>query len=185
MNTVRNSVPIEAVRARRASAVGGSVTSVGGGAVIGGQGTCGQGTARMVARRVRRHQAPVARFSAAAGELILPEHEADGGRVRGQRRAKQRLHDLGLLAQPLEQRRHVGGRAALEGEAVEPQPEIDARLVGRHEVGRAGDVAGLVAEVLRGPGALVVWASRSWTGPSASVWNSGSMRSRVIDANRW
>src|SRR5262245_41996045 len=65
MNTVRNNVPIVAVRAVRAGADGERGTSLGGGAVIGwdGQGTCGQGIARNVARRVRRHQAPVARRS--------------------------------------------------------------------------------------------------------------------------
>ena len=91
----------------------------------------------------------------------------------------------GLLAQPLDQRRHVGGRPALEGEAVEPELEVDARLVRRDEVGRAGDVAGLVAQVLRRSRPRRRFAPAFGRGPSASVWNSGSMRSRVIDANRW
>src|SRR4051812_13615992 len=64
MNTVRNSVPSEALRAGRAGAVADAGRSVGGGAVMSDdQGVRGQGTARKVARRVRRHQAPVAAAS--------------------------------------------------------------------------------------------------------------------------
>ena len=48
-----------------------------------------------------------------------------------QRRAEERLYDPGLLAQVLDQRRYVVGGAALEGEAVEPETEIDARLMRR------------------------------------------------------
>jgi len=76
--------------------------------------------------------------------------------VGRQPRAEQRLDELRFLAQPFDQRVHVVGRAALEGEAVEPQPEVDARLVGRDEVGRPVNFPWLVVQVLGGPGGLVV-----------------------------
>src|SRR6187549_3092445 len=162
MNTVRNSVPIEAVRAVRGGAAveaGAGGAGSGGSAVIGlrSRGLGNSGAGDRGHRREAGSPPPGAggAFLGGAGELILPEHEADRRRMKGQPGAKQRLHDLGLLAQALEQRGDVSGRTALEGETVKPEPEIDARLVRRHEIGPAGGVAGLVPEVLGGPSRVV------------------------------
>src|SRR5438552_16326137 len=70
-------------------------------------------------------------FFGGAREPVLPENETDRGGVGRQRAAKQRLDELGLLAEALDQRRDVAGRLALEGKAVEPEAEIDAGLMGR------------------------------------------------------
>src|SRR4030095_10750713 len=113
MNTVRNSVPMEAARAVRAGASEDAGRSVGGGDVIGG-------ASMRAGYRMEGRQAgpspPGARGASfvGAGELVLPEHQADGGGVGRQRSAEQRLHDLRLLADALREHRHVVRRAALE-----------------------------------------------------------------------
>ena len=59
-----------------------------------------------------------------------------------------------VAAQPVEQRRHVGGGPLPEGQAVEPQPEVHARLVRGREGRGARRVARLVAERVGAPGSV-------------------------------
>ena len=138
MNTVRNSVPIDA-RSHGCMTGGGRRD----------HGTVAQGTARLGPRRVRRHQAPVARFSSGLVNWYCQNTRRTAAGCGGSGARNSGCTTSGSPHSRSSNVVHVGGRAALEAETVEPQPEIDARLVGRHEVGRAGDVARLVPQVLR------------------------------------
>ena len=140
------------------------------------------------ATRARGHQAPVARRSARLAKTIAPVDDAHGGGVRRERLAKEGLHGGRILAHSLDERGDVRRLAAAKGEAVEPELEVDPRLVRRHEVGRAPRIARLVPQIVRRPAAVVracLLESGRRIARRASVCSSGSIRSRVIDAKRW
>src|SRR3569623_1260518 len=84
-------------------------------------------------------------------ETIVPKRQTYSPNVGWRRWGKQRRDRLRILAQGAEQARHVAWLAPREGEAVEPQQEVDPWLMGRHERGRSVDRTGLVLEHQRGP----------------------------------
>ena len=133
--TVRNSVPSEAAR--------GCGTGRGRGwswgRIASGRGR--RGWRRRARGATRRRW----RALGAAGELIAPVDDADGGgcgRAGGARNSG--CTAARILAQALEQRRpRRAARVARKREAVEPELEVDARLVRRDEVGGAVESPGL------------------------------------------
>ena len=75
-------------------------------------------------------------FLGGGGEAVVVEDDADGLGFGGQGIDEEWLHDRRLAAQVLEQRADVAGHVA-EAEPVEPEQEVDARLVRRDERRRA------------------------------------------------
>ena len=150
---VRNSVPSEALRRPSASGAGRRATTV----VIGLGARTGDGAAHRHARA--RHQAPVARRSAAAGEVVLPVDDAHGGGVRRER---------------------VGETAA----ARRRDPRTFARRAWRRKRARAAERRGrrTRAGSRRAAGAAPRSRARAADRPACARGRAGSRRAVVVGA---
>ena len=179
-NTVRNSVPSEALREPVPGAVAGAAAVIALDRDRGRRGSSPRGARAATRRRSRA-------VSAARREVVLPVDDADGRAGAAGAAREKGLHGGGILAHPLDQhgdvRRLAGagrrGRRTRAGSrrAAGAARRSRARAADRPACGQKScAVQGIASRRRRRP-------LRS--APSASVWNSGSMRSRVIAANRW
>ena len=84
-------------------------------------------------------------------EVVL--HVGDPNRIRAPRKwfAKEALNSGRIVVQPLNQRANVIRGATLEAKPMEPQLEVNARLVGCDGTRRAKRVAGFVSQMVCRP----------------------------------